>query len=296
MFMNNYPIILAHGIARFDALSNFVITRFRIISLDLSEPFDGIHYFKGMRTFLRSKGFNVEHAKVSFAASVETRADDLQAEIERILKDGQKVHIIAHSMGGLDSRHLIFNNKNDIAKRIASLTTIGTPHWGSSFANWVIENKGDVIEDFDKLIPLDGIADLTIEACRKFNEQAEKSEAANDVFYQTYSSYEDERLIFEPLKFSCRKIFETEKENDGLVAKTSQSWTDKLIGDGVTKIVHQKEFSISADHLNEVGWWDINQLNQKHPWIPTFLYSWWYERQIKNIYLEIAERLYQLSA
>ena len=45
---------------------------------------------------------------------------------------GGPVHIIAHSMGGLDSRILIARNHHGLANpgRIASLTTLSTPHRG----------------------------------------------------------------------------------------------------------------------------------------------------------------------
>jgi triacylglycerol lipase len=47
------------------------------------------------------------------------------------------VHIIAHSMGGLDSRFLIGNDLLGLASsgRIASLTTLSTPHRGSPVAD-----------------------------------------------------------------------------------------------------------------------------------------------------------------
>jgi len=54
-------------------------------------------------------GFEVYHARVSFAADVGTRAKDLRKEILKILErsDHKKVHIIAHSMGGPDARYMI---------------------------------------------------------------------------------------------------------------------------------------------------------------------------------------------
>jgi len=40
--------------------------------------------------------------------------------------DGRKVHLFAHSMGGLDARHMITHL--GMANRVRTLTTIGTPH------------------------------------------------------------------------------------------------------------------------------------------------------------------------
>jgi triacylglycerol esterase/lipase EstA (alpha/beta hydrolase family) len=42
------------------------------------------------------------------------------------------VHIIAHSMGGLDARHLIVDIVT-MADKVGTLATIGTPHLGTSF-------------------------------------------------------------------------------------------------------------------------------------------------------------------
>ena len=42
------------------------------------------------------------------------------------------MHLIAHSMGGLDARHMIV--REGMAERVASLTTVGTPHNGTPVA------------------------------------------------------------------------------------------------------------------------------------------------------------------
>jgi triacylglycerol lipase len=89
---------------------------------------------------LRKNGIEVYHTNVSFAADVETRAKDLTREIQKILADTghAKVHIIGHSMGGLDARQMIVHE--GMADKVATLTTIGTPHWGSPVAEWVLEH------------------------------------------------------------------------------------------------------------------------------------------------------------
>ena len=48
-------------------------------------------------------------------------------------------HLIAHSMGGLDSRFLITHLQPDGDNRILSLTTIGSPHHGSPIADLIVE-------------------------------------------------------------------------------------------------------------------------------------------------------------
>src|SRR5574341_1540787 len=96
-----HPIILAHGITRPDYIIDFIKRKLNFQGITLvSEKF---HYFKGIASFLRHHGFEVYHTSVSFAADIETRARDLTKGIQKILaKSGQpKVHIIAHSLGGL---------------------------------------------------------------------------------------------------------------------------------------------------------------------------------------------------
>jgi hypothetical protein len=68
-------------------------------------------------------------------AKFQTVADELYLSIVEIAKKtGKKVHIVAHSFGGLLSRTLIqglsSESSEDASKYIASLTTVGTPHSG----------------------------------------------------------------------------------------------------------------------------------------------------------------------
>ena len=103
--LNDYPVVLAHGIARFDFLVAHVLRNLALVGLSLEPAADGLHYFKGIGRHLRRHGFDVAHTHVSFAAGVDTRAADLQREITTLLqaRGKRKVHVIAHSMGGLDA-------------------------------------------------------------------------------------------------------------------------------------------------------------------------------------------------
>lgn len=290
--MNTYPIILAHGIARFDALLQRFSRDLGTLGLGLGLANDGLHYFKGVARLLRENGFDVYQSSVGFAAGVEQRAADLKRETETALavRPGQtKVHIIAHSMGGLDARHMIFNH--GMAEKVASLTSIGTPHLGTSFADWCFAHQGHhIIEVTANVIDLGGFADLTTTACRAFNESAQAAETANDVVYQTYAASEGQRQVFAPLQLAWQIINDAEGKNDGLVSHTSQQWTSELTdGNGGAKSIRQQAFPISADHLNEIGWWDMNQLRFSDLFRVNLLTAVKnYERSIKDVYLEIA--------
>lgn len=296
--MNNYTIILAHGIARFDFLTRQFAKSLDFFGMASGLVNNELNYFKGIGRHLRNNGFNVHQSAVNFAGKLELRANDLKTEVETALalrSEQSKVHIIGHSMGGLDARFMIA--KLGMAEKVSSLTTIGTPHHGTSFADWGIANEGDeLIEILEKVIDLRGFADLTTGAAENFNQSVEPIEAGNDVFYQTYSSHEQKSKIFAPLKPAWQIIFENEGDNDGLVPVISQRWKDKLIAEnGNVKTIHQFDFPVSADHLNEIGWWDRNQIEISellHTDLISSIID--YENKIKDVYLKIAQKVRQL--
>ncbi|MBW1998079.1 MAG: hypothetical protein JRJ29_08975, partial [Deltaproteobacteria bacterium] len=196
------PIILAHGIAPFDRL-------LRPISPPDNTAEDRLHYFRKIRSTLLDKGFNAFHGRVSWAASLERRAFDLYRLILRITGNFSRwprVHIIAHSMGGLDARLMIYRYR--LEKRVSSLTTIGTPHLGSSYADWGIKRFGVLLKLFRPLgLDLNGFKDLTTSRCRDLNRLLDAFERNNGVSYQTVAGVQPLEKIFLPLRFSYQIVF-----------------------------------------------------------------------------------------
>lgn len=277
-----YPIVLSHGIARFSALPKAL-------------GWDDV-YFKNVCRHLQKAGLATYESNVSFAASVERRAEDLRQEVERIRGESgaSKVHIIGHSMGGLDARHMIVDL--DMAAAVASLTTIGTPHWGSSFADHVLANKttSSLLSVLKHLgVNLEGLASLSPAACFAFNQRAEPHEAANDIHYIVYAAHQQRQHVLPLLRPSWDYIQAEEGDNDGLVAVESQLWTETLdAADGSSKTVLQRHFPVAADHLNECAWWDPSELSGLRFWefwrVSLALRVRRYETQIRNIYLSAA--------
>jgi len=131
-----------------------------------------IEYFNGVRQLAESKGrasplFHI----VAPLGKSEARSALLAAAIRLRFPTGP-IHIIAHSMGGLDSRYLIARN-TDLASRIVSLSTLSTPFHGSPLADLV---RGDspslfslglgaisnLIDDtIGRLIDVGAVGDLT---------------------------------------------------------------------------------------------------------------------------------------
>src|ERR1051325_8627816 len=267
-----YPIALACGIARFDFLADtferdsrklFGSVFDRILGFfkenGVKVVTDGLHYFRGIKSFLDDDGFDTPHTRVGFASSLVDRSADLKAQVTDVLKQtgAAKVHVIGHSMGGLDARAMIA--RLGMADKVASLTTIGTPHNGTSFADVKLKGGGtQLIDSVSRAIDFKGFEDLTRDACKKFNDEVRDAEAANGVFYQTYTASEGRDATFIFLQPSWDIINREEGENDGLVPVTSQVWTDELVSrDGKSrKKVSQKWFAdlsgkaVPADHLN----------------------------------------------
>src|SRR5713101_2070415 len=113
------PIVLVHGLLG--------VTRVQVGDWTLAS------YFGQIPQMLSAAGNRVLQPQLSLTGGVAERAAQLKDFLNRELSR-EPVHLIAHSMGGLDSRYLI--SRLDMAPRVLSLTTIGTPHRGSPFADW----------------------------------------------------------------------------------------------------------------------------------------------------------------
>jgi triacylglycerol lipase len=285
---NHYPIVLAHGIAPFNVWSP-IIERFLPGLAARSE------YFKQIVPALRNAGHEVLTTKVSFAGRLDQRARELGEQLSSYLDQNPrhaKVHIIGHSMGGLDSRCMMASNP-EIRKRIASLTTIGTPHNGTPVADFwkLTRNDSTASEKLDALRPildLEGFKDLTTSACAERNRQWRESEAGNSVFFQTYSSWEEKDAVFPPLRHAWQVIqdkgaTDEQRANDGLVPVHSQKWQDP------PREIRRHEFPFQSDHLNEIGWWDIAEVVHGN-WRPSK-----FEEKVRAIYLNIARDVAALS-
>jgi len=114
--MPSLPIVLAHGYLGFGALGP-------------------LNYFNNVASILRAAGATQVFAPdVAPKGTLQTRSAQLAQQINAQFND-QKVHVIAHSMGGLDARSLIAGG----ATNIASLTTLGTPFRGTLAADVAVD-------------------------------------------------------------------------------------------------------------------------------------------------------------
>ncbi|TFY76123.1 hypothetical protein EWM64_g7893, partial [Hericium alpestre] len=103
-----------------------------------------MHYWSSILGILRKVvGADVIVTAVpgqSRTGSIASRASELNRFLER-KANGRGINLMAHSMGGLDCRHLITHLKPTEYTPL-SLTTIATPHRGSPFMDWCTEYLG----------------------------------------------------------------------------------------------------------------------------------------------------------
>jgi len=217
-----YPVVLVHGIIAHDRAST-------------------IKFWGRIPETLMSRGVRVFLGNTDAWGSYDTNALLLKKTIENIVSQTktEKVNIIAHSKGGIDSRYLIW--KHNFGGKVASLTTVCTPHHGSEIADLIYDKKitqkrftrkvlsafgelyGDASPNLCKLI-----YQLTTARMKRFNE---KITMDDNVFYQSlYTTIEDASDI-KIFPYTYSYIHKVSGDNDGLVSEHSAKW-----GNNVTKI------------------------------------------------------------
>jgi triacylglycerol lipase len=190
-----------------------------------------IPYFRGIDRALRERGHGLIISRVHPTGSIERRARELKANIERGLEqtDGNedRVIVIAHSMGGLDARYMIA--KLGMHDRVAALLTITSPHRGSPYADWCLENLGRRLGGLKLIkclgLDMEAIADLTTESCRKFNRRIKN---VPGVLYFSVSAARPWHRVPPWAMHSHKVIAGAEGENDGLVSVKSSTWGEHL--------------------------------------------------------------------
>lgn len=239
-----YPILFVHGVFFRD--SNI------------------FNYWGRIPGELTKNGAVIFYGQQQSAASVRTSAEELAERIRGIVKDTgcEKVNIIAHSKGGLDSRYAISCLGMD--KHVASLTTINTPHRGCIFADYLLEKVpekvrisitekynnalrqlGDTNPDF-----ISAVTDLTASHCKVFNESAPD---VPGVYYQSVGSKMNRaRSGRFPLNIAYPLVKHFDGENDGLVSVESAKWGERFTMisiDGKRGISHADIIDLNRENI-----------------------------------------------
>ena len=170
-----------------------------------------------------------EPPSLNTAGSIAERAADLKRYLKNRTEVAERnVHLVAHSMGGLDARFMI--SKLDMADRILSLTTIGTPHRGSPIADLV---GAAAPPGFDQVvqsagIDIKGIADLTTTACARFNNEVLDSPKVR--YFSIASRFVPPRPFGVPvgvLGLTHEIVRNKEGDNDGVVSVESARFGER---------------------------------------------------------------------
>ena len=213
-----YPILLIHGAG------------FR----DLKWPV----YWGRIPGVLEGRGAALYYGNQDCWASVETNAAALTERIDAVLAEtgAEKVNLIAHSKGGLEAR--MAASSLGCGAKIASITTVATPHHGSrtldrlmklpkgvfslaalAVNNW-IRLVGDKKPDFLRVCQ-----GFTTGHMEEFNRE---NPDVPGVFYQSYAcvmSHPFSDINLSTANFILNRI---EGANDGLVSVASASWGENV--------------------------------------------------------------------
>lgn len=207
-----YPVILVHGVMAKD--NNL--------------------FWGRIPEKLRNTGVDVFLGNTDSWCGIESNALSLKKTVDAVLEkcEVEKVNLIAHSKGGVESRFLI--STLGYGSKIASLTTISTPHLGCETVDFVFDKKyihtrlakkityflaklyGDKSPNPHKLLE-----DLSTENMCKFNQN---NLDVGSVYYSSYQSFM--KNPFDDLTFflSYQLIKKVSGENDGVVSLKSSKW------------------------------------------------------------------------
>ncbi|KAI1789782.1 Alpha/Beta hydrolase protein [Ganoderma leucocontextum] len=230
----NNPIVFCHGLMGFDTVT------FGPAIAPLQ-----IQHWRGIRNALEMNGIEVLTTRVPATSSPIDRAKVLCEKIAEKYP-GRAVHLIGHSMGGIDCRYLT-THLTDRPFKVLSVTTISAPHRGSSFADQFLatvgkERMASVLFLLDLLPNGDGDGKafefLTVENMRAFNENTPD---VPGVHYFSWGAVYEPGLI-DTWKWPHSVVLEKEGPNDGLVSLQSAQWGTYL---GTLE---------GVNHLDLVGW------------------------------------------
>ncbi|EIW64227.1 alpha/beta-hydrolase [Trametes versicolor FP-101664 SS1] len=228
------PIVFCHGLLGFDT-----------VTLGPSIAPLQVTHWRGIRDALEANGSEVLITRVPATSSPIDRAKVLCAKIAETYP-GRAVHLIGHSMGGIDCRYLT-THMTDRPFEVLSVTTISSPHRGSAFADHFLATVGrermPSVLSLLELLPNGGgdgkaFEFLTVENMRRFNEDTPD---VPGVQYFSWGAVYEPGLI-DTWKWPHSIVLEKEGPNDGLVSLKSARWGTYL---GTLE---------GVNHLDLVGW------------------------------------------
>lgn len=230
-----YPVLLVHGMG------------FR----DYRRPY----YWGRIPKKLEEAGCKVFFGNTDSNGEISANGENLARRIDEILREtgAEKVNIIAHSKGGLDSRYAI--SVLGMGDKVASLTTLSTPHHGSKtvdvllrFPDFIVKAGCFFVDLWFRVLgdkkpaTYKVIHSFKTSAAADFNEKVLDAEG---VYYSSYAFVMKKPTsdILMALQNAFVGIFEG--ENDGLLTPEAVKW-------GEFKGVHTGTGRRGISHCDEI--------------------------------------------
>lgn len=239
-----YPIVMVHGIF------------FRDWQL--------MNYWGRVPASLIRNGARVYYGNQQSARSIPDSAEELRQAVMKVIAEtgAEKVSIIAHSKGGLDTRYAISSLGLD--KYVATLTTINTPHGGCDMVDYLLNKVppkmcGWIAERYNKIFMvlgdsepdfMAGIKDLSPKRLKELENHMIDSP---DVSYRSYMSCMKNvfSTSFLPLILGYLTVKKLNGDNDGLVwVKSAEHGTFRLVrASGVRGISHGDTIDLFRENI-----------------------------------------------
>ncbi len=211
-----YPILLVHGCGFRDS---------RLFC-----------YWGRIPRILEKQGARIFYAFQDGWATVETNAQVLMRRVNEVLAQtgAEKVNLIAHSKGGLECRYMI--SSLGMADKVASLTTVSTPHHGSQtvellnrFPKPLFNFAGFFVNGWNRILgdKKPDFAQTCYEFSKSYSERFNRENPdAPQVYYQSYATKMNNIFsdIFLAVPFTVVSLIDG--PCDGLVSVNSAQWTN----------------------------------------------------------------------
>ncbi|KAG5656265.1 hypothetical protein KAF25_004541 [Fusarium avenaceum] len=230
-----YPIVLAHGL-------------FGFAELRLSPYFPAVEYWHGIRDALTAQGATVLTPTVPPSSSIADRAAALRSALEAQSPAPEAFTIVAHSMGGLDARYML-SHLEPLPVRVAALVTVATPHRGSAFADYLLDEEVSPLHQYlPRLYQTFEKAGLGTAAFSQLTRRymAEEFNPSTpdrpDVRYFSYGAAVEQPALLSPFRHPHAVMTQAEGPNDGLVSVESSHWGT------------YKGTLVGVSHLDLINW------------------------------------------
>src|SRR5262249_15847595 len=215
-----------------------------------------IKYFRGVKAHLQELFFRtVDAPDLGSLDDTDDRTLNLEQAIQSFTNDASpKVHIFAHSAGGIDARLLVSPGRETrhrqaghppLARLVKSITTVSTPHRGSVIADKLAHplSAAPLLLAFGSFA--EAVRGFTTQAMAAFNSTVKPSADVEYFSYAGVASFLSAGIGLTPFAVTYPLIHHEQGANDGWVS----SWSA-----GIPDTAAALPEPIIADHAGEIGY------------------------------------------